>query len=297
MIINNANLNSLYTGFSAAFSRGFKGVESEWAKIATEVPSTTGANEYGWLKEIPGFREWIGDRHINSIANDGYRLKNRRFEQTVGVKSTDIDDDNIGIYAPLFRQLGQNSAEFPDTLVFELLEGAFDTECYDGQNFFDSDHPVLDKDGAVVSVSNTGGGSGAAWYLLDVRHALKPLIYQSRKKFDQLVRKDQPTDDNVFFRDEYIYGSDGRGEVGFGFWQMAYGSKQTLNAENYAAARAALGTVTGDHGKKLGIKGTLLVVPQTLEGPARKILMNDLGSGGETNEWKGSADLHVSAWL
>ena len=35
------------------------------------------------------------------------------------------------------------------------------------------------------------------------------------------------TDENVFMRDEYLYGVNARDGVGYGFWQMAYGSTGT----------------------------------------------------------------------
>tara|TARA_A100001391_G_scaffold50885_1_gene30956 strand:- start:33823 stop:34719 length:897 start_codon:yes stop_codon:yes gene_type:complete len=297
MDINNSNLNSLYTGFSAAFTGGFKGVAPLWSRVATRVPSTTSENEYGWLKDLPGFREWLGDRIVKSIEADGYKIKNRHFENTVGVNRDHIEDDNLGIYSPLFSELGRLAAVFPDELVWALLKDGFATECFDGQFFFDTDHPVLDADGEIQSVSNTGGGSGTPWFLLDTSRALKPLIFQERKTFNKLVRKDKDEDDNVFHRNEFIYGSDGRCNVGFGFWQMAYGSKQTFNAAAYGAARAAMGSFKGDHGRPLGIMPNLLVVPPSLESAARKVLNSEYAAGGETNEWKGTAELLVVPWL
>ena len=38
--------------------------------------------------------------------------------------------------------------------------------CYDGQNFFDTDHPVGEQ-GSQETVSNVQTGAGPAWYLLD----------------------------------------------------------------------------------------------------------------------------------
>ena len=209
----------------------------------------------------------------------------------------DIEDDNIGIYTPLFTELGRASASFPDELVFPFLKAGFNTTCYDGQYFFDTDHPVVDENGGETSVSNSGGGNGTPWFLLDVSRALKPVIYQSRKKFDRLVRKDQETDDNVFSRKEFVYGTDGRCNVGFGFWQFAWGSKQALDAAHYEAARAALSGMNGDHGRPLGISGNLLVVGPTNEGAGRKLLQSQLVNGGESNPWAGTAELLVCPWL
>lgn len=297
MLINQSNLRSLYTGFSTAFQGAFSAVKPMYERVATTVPSTTAENEYGWLGQMPRFREWIGDRHVNSIAAHGYSVRNVPFEMTVGVRRDHIEDDNIGIYAPLFQELGRASASFPDEKVFPLLKAGWTTLCYDGQNFFDTDHPVIDENGAEISVSNSGGGAGTPWFLLDTTRAIKPVIYQLRKKFDNLVRKDQETDDNVFTRAEYVYGVDGRCNVGFGFWQMAYGSKQTLNVDAYEAARAAMGAFKGDNGRPLGITPNLLVVPSTLEGAGRRILASQLVNGGESNPWAGTAELLVVPWL
>lgn len=61
------------------------------------------------------------------------------------------------------------------------------------------------------------------WYLLCTTRSIKPIIYQERKKI-KFTTKTADTDDNVFLRNEYLYGADGRNNVGYGFWQMAYGS-------------------------------------------------------------------------
>lgn len=297
MELNNANLRAAGVGFNAAFQRGLGMAPSLYTRVATVVNSTTASNEYGWLGKAPRFREWIGDRVINAMANHGYTLKNRSFENTIGVDRDHIEDDNLGIYGPLFEELGAAAQAFPDELVFGLLKTGFASACYDGQYFFDTDHPVLDEGGDVVSRANTDGGSGTPWFLLDVSRPLKPLIYQNRKPFTNLVRKDKEDDDNVFFRKEFIYGADGRCEVGFGFWQQAWGSKQTLNAANYEAARAALTGMKGDYGRPLGLKPSLLVVPPSLEGAAKRIVQSVLVNGGESNPWAGTAEVLMVPWL
>ena len=68
--------------------------------------------------------------------------------------------------------------------------------------------------------------SDSAWFLLCTKRPVKPLIYQQRKKA-KFVSKTSETDDNVFMSKKFIYGADSRGNAGFGFWQMAYGSDGT----------------------------------------------------------------------
>jgi phage major head subunit gpT-like protein len=155
---------------------------------------------------------------------------------------------------------------------------------------------VLDENGDVTSVSNDGGGAGDPWFLLDLSRPLKPVLLQKRKDFN-FVAKDKDTDDNVFDQNEYVYGSDARCNVGFGFWQIAYGSKDTLNAANYEAARGAILGMKGDYGRPLGLKPTHLIVPPSLEGAAMEILNAERDAAGATNVWKGTAELAVVPWL
>lgn len=300
MLINAANLDSLRVGFKTTFQNGLSVASSMHARVATVVPSSVKEQKYGWLGKIPGVREWIGDRAIQNLQQHDYSIKEKPFELTVGVDKDDIETDNLGIYTPMFQEMGQSTGAHWDLLAFAHLKNGFATNCYDNQFFFDTDHPVLDATGTPVSVANTDGGSGTPWFLLDVSRALKPIILQKRKDF-QFVAMDRPTDENVFMKKEFVYGADARGNVGFGFWQFAWGSKQTLNAANYAIARAALAGMKGDYGKPLGLLSgatkPLLVFPPSLESPALKIVNSELGSGGETNEWKGTAEPLMVPWL
>ena len=296
MIINSANLDAIRVGFSTSFRRGLGQATSMYSRVATTVPSSTKDNAYGWLGKMPNMREWVGPRHVHGISEHDYRIKNKSFELTISVDRDDIRDDNLGVYEPMFVEMGESVTAHPDLLVWNLLKNGWSTPCYDGQNFFDTDHPVLNENGAVVSVSNDGGGAGTPWFLLCTKRALKPLIYQEREKA-QFVAKDNPRDERVFMNKEFVYGVDGRWNVGFGYWQMAFGSRQTLNEANYEAARAAITGMKGDHGRALGLAPDLLVVPPTLEGAGRELLKSALVNGGETNKWANSAELLMVPWL
>jgi phage major head subunit gpT-like protein len=292
MNINAGTLRSLFIAFSAAFRAGLGMAPSNYQRIATVVASTTKSNEYGWLGKFPKMREWLGDRVINGMASHGYTIRNKPFELTVGVDRDDIDDDNIGIYTPMMTELGQSAGEHPDELVFGLLKAGASTLCYDGQNFFDTDHPVLDENGVVQSQSNwnNNSGSGTAWYLLDTSRALKPLIFQERKK-PNFVSQTAETDANVFERREYVYGVDSRCNVGFGFWQQAYGSRATLDEAGLVAAYTAMTERKGDHGRTLGVQPTLLVVPPGLKFAAMKLVNASTLANGADNVMKGLVEV------
>ena len=288
MIINQGNLSNLFTGFKAVFQEGFEGYKPTWQQIATLVPSTTKEEHYAWLGNSTVFREWIGERELQNLAAHGYRITNKAFESTVSVGVPDIEDDSYGVFRPMFTMLGEGAATHPDELVFGLLQAGFETPCYDGRPFFAANHLVNGK-----PVSNMQDGTGPSWYLLATGRSLKPIIYQRRKDY-VFVRIDAERDWPRFNRNEIVYGADGRGNVGYGFWQMAFGSRAPLTLANYAKAREAMRSLKSEAGRSLKVTPNLMLVPPSLELAALDILKKELVAGGETNVLRGTAELLVS---
>lgn len=295
MQINHSNLAILNQAFSGAFKSGLAQAAPMWSQAATLVPSTTSENKYGWLGKITRFREWIGERHIQNLVVHDYAIKNKPFENTVGVDRDEIEDDQYGVYTPVIQQLGQDAALHPDELVFGLLNAAFNTPCYDGQYFFDTDHPV-GAPGAQASVSNFQGGSGTAWFLLDTSKIIKPILYQRRRDY-AFTAKTSLTDDNVFNRKEFIWGADGRGNAGLGLWQLAYASKEALSVQSYADARASHQSLRGDNGKPLVIQSKELWVPPNLEQAALEVVQAERLANGASNVMRNLSKVVVCPWL
>lgn len=296
MIINRANLSILHTGFQSAFSQGFEGAMPDYDRIVMNVNSTTSVEQYAWLGATTSFREWLGDRVIQNLMKYDYSIKNKSFENTVGVPRDAIEDDQYGVYSPLMEQLGQDARDHPAQLVYALLKAGFTELAYDGQPFFDTDHPVLDANGVEQSVSNFGGGAGTAWFLIDDTRVMRPVIKQNRKPYN-FVMLDNETDDNVFMRKEFVYGVDARLNVGFGLWQLAYASKQALDATNFNAAYAAMQSLKGDNDRPLGIRPSLLVVPPSLRADGLAVVKAERDAAGATNINRDVVEVLSTPWL
>jgi phage major head subunit gpT-like protein len=161
MIVNAAALQSIYRSFRVLAVQAMAAAKPQYQRIATVVPSTTKQEEYGWLGDIPGMREWVGERVVQNLQAHGYAIKNKPFELTVGIDRDDIEDDSYGVYKPLIEMMGDSAAMHPDRLVFALLKAGFTTLCYDGQYFFDADHK--DGDGPVQSNKGTAAFSATAY--------------------------------------------------------------------------------------------------------------------------------------
>ena len=292
MEINRQNQDVLFKGFNAAYREGFGSAPDDWMKVAMRVPSATSENVYGWLGQVPSLEEWIGDRTVQSMRDYGYSVRNRSYANAIEVRRPEIEDDQYGVYTPLFSELGRSAADFPSELVFGVLKA--NGVCYDGQNFFDTDHPGHEDAG---DVANSDGGDGTKWYLLDMSRMLKPLIYQERKA-PMFTRRDDPHDPNVFNKNSFLYGVDCRGAAGYGLWQLAYRGGNALDKESFFAAFEAMEEFTSpDTGRPLGIKPTHLVVPPGLRQESLELLKAERDAAGATNVARDLTELIVTPWL
>ncbi|MGY3910750.1 Mu-like prophage major head subunit gpT family protein [Aeromonas piscicola] len=306
-MITPALLTELQRTWRQDFQNGLAMAPSQYKKIASVIPSSSGANVYGWLGKFPMLREWIGARVIESMKSDGYMVPNKLFEGTVGVSRVDIEDDNLGIYATLFQEMGLAAEQHPDIHVFEALANGFDQPCYDGQNFFDTEHPIYpnpDGTGTPKMHSNVympdADWKGLPWFVLDTSRAIKPIIYQERTKAELEMKYSAANSDHVFMLDEYLHGVRMRNNVGYGFWQMAMAGLAELNADNLWEVIQRMRTIEADGGRKLSMKPTMLVVPPGLEKVATRLLERELDAsmnGTTSNELRNRLELLVADYL
>jgi len=151
MIVNASTLKAIFVNLKTTFNNAFDAAPNQWQDVAMVVPSTARSNDYKWLSTFPRMQKWIGDKAVKALSASGYSITNDDWEATVEVDRNDIEDDNLGIYAPQAQMAGFSAKQLPDEIVFDLVNKAFSTQCYDGQYFFDTDHPVNGQ-----SVSNKG---------------------------------------------------------------------------------------------------------------------------------------------
>lgn len=301
------NKSQILLAMVAAFRKEFEGgleiTAATWNKIAMEIPSTTAMNTYAWLGKFPQMKKWVGERQVEKMDKQAMSLSNDLFEATVAVARTDIEDDQYGLYRPMMKEMGASAAYLPETLVWSLLPKGKETLCYDGQNFFDAEHPVyakVDGTGTNTPTANITVGADVdapAFYVLDTTRVMKPIIFQNRTAPEFEAKFDPSKSDTVFMEDQYLYGARRRGAAGFALWQLAHMAEKTkLTAANLSAIITKMRSIESDGGYKLNVQPSLLVVPPALEEEARKLLNAEI-IDGSTNTFKGRLDLHVSVHL
>lgn len=151
MLVNKSNLTAVFITLKTTFNKAFEAAPAIWEKTTMKVPSGSSQNDYTWLSRFPKMTKWLGSKTVKVLKAFTYTVINDDYEATVEVDRNDIEDDNLGIYAPMAKEAGFSSKQLPDELDAELKNDAFTNLCYDGQYFYDTDHSV-----AGASVSNKG---------------------------------------------------------------------------------------------------------------------------------------------
>ena len=149
MIVNAQAVDDVFILIKTTFNKALEAVTGEWKDTASEISSTTAKNLYKWFGRFPKMRKWVGEKYIKSLEAYEYALKNEPWEATVEVDRDDIEDDETGQYTLQATDAGQSAGEWATDLVDMAKNAAFTELCFDGQPFYDTDHPV-----AGASVSN-----------------------------------------------------------------------------------------------------------------------------------------------
>jgi phage major head subunit gpT-like protein len=133
------------------------GITPTWRdRLATTIPSTNKQNTYAWLENLATVREWVGPRVYNSLKAHDYTIVNKPWEFTIELNRDQVEDSDIGMVPFTAQSQGEAFAKHPDKLIAGLLINGASTLCYDGQNFYDTDHPV--NDGVVSNYEATSFG-------------------------------------------------------------------------------------------------------------------------------------------
>ena len=290
-------IQALQTTMSAAYTKGLGAAKPQWEKIATRVPSSGAANYYGWLKDLPEIKEWVGERQLKALGKHGYSIENLSFESSISISKDEVDDDQVGHYGVIAQNYGDQVAMFPDKKCYPLLVAGFTALCYDGQPYFDTDHPLETDPATTFSnvVGNPSTDTGEPWFLIDDTKVLKPIVYQERKPF--VFKNMNPTEEYTWFNNKYAAGVDGRMNVGFSFPQLAIGSKTDLTEANYEAAKVMLGKMKKADGTPIGTRATKLIVGPSNEAAAKKLIKMMLKGGGDTNIYFEDVEIVVSPFV
>lgn len=142
MLVTTATIQALQTTVDMRFQEAYQSTELWIDSVASTMTSSVDIDTYAWATQIPQMREWLGPRIINNLTNEEYQLKNRDWEDTVGLDRNQIMDDKIGLFTDhVIPELGRQGARHPQTQIALQMENTTDLS-FDGLPFFDASHPL-----------------------------------------------------------------------------------------------------------------------------------------------------------
>lgn len=141
-----ATLDALRTTVETKWREAYGNTEPWYSKLATEVPSTTAKNTYGWSAMAVALREWNGPRVVQNLIEHDHEILNKLYEATLQCTRVQVEDDNLGIFTSMqIPNLAQATKKHPDILLASLIQA--NGNGFDDVAFFSGSHPTYDAAG------------------------------------------------------------------------------------------------------------------------------------------------------
>lgn len=191
-IVSASMLEAIYSTFSVLFLQGRGEATPVAQQLATIRNVTTRDAKFIIPGQLGRMRKWIGERVAQNINAQDVKLSVEDYESTVEVQRNDILDDQLGIYTDMVQDLGKQAAYLKDDLVTDALMQGETNLAYDGQYFFDTDHPLDMANPASEVQSNLFAGrplneANYAWVRAQGALLRGPDGRAMRLRFDTLV--------------------------------------------------------------------------------------------------------------
>ncbi len=118
--------------------------------------STQETETYKWLGNVPKYREWLNGRAAGHPKVETYSIRNKLWEQTLEFGIDDLRRDKTGQIMIRIGELAQAGAAFWEDLLTSLINNGNTSgfTAYDGELFFDSDHPVKESTPSSTTAKN-----------------------------------------------------------------------------------------------------------------------------------------------
>lgn len=139
-LITPADIRALHVSFSTIYREAFAGTQPWYSKVATEVPIGTATARFGFMGQQANLRQWVGPRVVNDLQAYSYSLDMLPWEFTISVDRHDWEDHNLGVYTPMFADMGRAAAKLADQRLTTIIQA--NGNGFDGVAMFAGTHPL-----------------------------------------------------------------------------------------------------------------------------------------------------------
>lgn len=171
---------------------GALGQNPRWSQslqLANDLPTKGNTAKAKMASRAYGVHEWVDERHKAKIRHYDHTVEVKRWANALTLQYDDLEDEgmNLGQYKMLINEMGDDFVEHRHSLFTDLISAGFAATlgtCYDGQFFFDTDHPL--DDGSTQSNKGTAALAENSFYA-----AIKAM--EDMKKSNGLIANIMPT--------------------------------------------------------------------------------------------------------
>jgi len=105
--------------------------------------SDQASEEYPFLGQVPRMREWIGGRNAKGLRGNTLTIRNKHYEATMEIALSDLRRDKTPQIQARISEFAEEGDAHWGTLVSDLIIAAPSAVCFDGEYYFDTDHPNI----------------------------------------------------------------------------------------------------------------------------------------------------------
>lgn len=138
MSITTAQYQMLRRDLTQVFNVAASKVVTVFDQFCTEIPSDGEFENLSWLGAMPNVREWVGPRQFNDLAGFDFIVRNKTWESSLLFNIDKLNDGKQSGMSIQTQDQAARAVQHMQKLWFETLMA--NPVCYDGQNFFDTDH-------------------------------------------------------------------------------------------------------------------------------------------------------------
>ena len=158
------NTGLVLKGARSEFFDGLKSVPPHYKDLCTTINSTADVERYRWLGSNAVMREWIGPRQARPLYPETYDVANLKYESTLEVDRTELEDDQTGQIMTRAKGMGINAGVYKDHLLADLMvANAATAFAYDGTGgtipYFGATHPSRSGGAAMTNLSTTAAAT------------------------------------------------------------------------------------------------------------------------------------------
>lgn len=140
-MLRQSDLPKLMTaGLQTIFMTAWQTYSPLYPQMTTEVPSNKQSEVYDRLSSSPKLREWKAERAPRALLENGFTLTNKDYETSISVNKNAMKDDQYGQIKIRVQWMWYAARKWYDEVFSATVEAWTSSLCYDGQNFFDTDH-------------------------------------------------------------------------------------------------------------------------------------------------------------